>query len=456
MPKTILMIGAFDTKGPDYAFLREQIVARGHSVLALNTGVLGTTDLFPVDVEADEVAEAGGADLDVLRDQQFAVPMDVDSRDSGTGMYAALVSAGMLEELPDEAAGERVRFAHGAMLDHALMVALAPGMPADVRDGNAVEEWARGVLPGGAERGLDVLLGALALLLQRLALHGHDEAARALTRAVLRRWWLEPTGFFSYVGEFAWMSETEGRVLHRIKSGLSQAWGAAGELQHLGEAWSVRETDPEQAGALAGDILDGLSQVRREIEWYELLREAPSERTLDQQRHPLRLLLERAASRFERMARECNVQIRMHVGEPANPYVLVDWDLMAHVLDALLDNAIKYSARGRPGRPRSIMVWWKQADPGKDMHVYVEGYGVQIDPSDRARIFGPGEIGSIRDPRRCIPGSGLGLAVAKKIVTQHGGNIDVWCELFDPGFTCPPPPKVPMGRVRFQFSLPVG
>jgi len=52
MSKTVAMIGAFDTKGPEYAFLRERILARGHKVLAINTGVLGTTDLFPVDVEA--------------------------------------------------------------------------------------------------------------------------------------------------------------------------------------------------------------------------------------------------------------------------------------------------------------------------------------------------------------------------------------------------------------------
>src|ERR1041385_6736713 len=36
MAKTILMIGAFDTKGEEYAFLREQIVARGHRVMAVN------------------------------------------------------------------------------------------------------------------------------------------------------------------------------------------------------------------------------------------------------------------------------------------------------------------------------------------------------------------------------------------------------------------------------------
>jgi uncharacterized protein (UPF0261 family) len=64
------MIGAFDTKGPEYGFLREQILLRGHDVLAVNTGVLGTTDLFSVGVEADEVVKAGGSDLELLRERK--------------------------------------------------------------------------------------------------------------------------------------------------------------------------------------------------------------------------------------------------------------------------------------------------------------------------------------------------------------------------------------------------
>ena len=67
MSKTILMLGAFDTKGPEHAFLREQIIGRGHRVIAVNVGVLGTTDLFPVDVEADQVADAGVSSLAALR-----------------------------------------------------------------------------------------------------------------------------------------------------------------------------------------------------------------------------------------------------------------------------------------------------------------------------------------------------------------------------------------------------
>ena len=67
---TIAMIGAFDTKGAEYAFLRERIVERGHEVLAIDTGVLGATDRFAVDVTAGQVAEAGGGSLAALRQRK--------------------------------------------------------------------------------------------------------------------------------------------------------------------------------------------------------------------------------------------------------------------------------------------------------------------------------------------------------------------------------------------------
>lgn len=70
MSKTILMIGAFDTKGEEYAFLRQQILAQGHHVVSMNTGVMGSTDLFPVDIPAEEVAVAGNGDLATLRQKK--------------------------------------------------------------------------------------------------------------------------------------------------------------------------------------------------------------------------------------------------------------------------------------------------------------------------------------------------------------------------------------------------
>ncbi|MDA0282362.1 MAG: Tm-1-like ATP-binding domain-containing protein, partial [Planctomycetota bacterium] len=67
MSGRVLMLGTFDSKGPEYAFLRERIAACGCEILAVNAGVDGSTNLFSVDVEADVLAKAGGESLDNLR-----------------------------------------------------------------------------------------------------------------------------------------------------------------------------------------------------------------------------------------------------------------------------------------------------------------------------------------------------------------------------------------------------
>jgi uncharacterized protein (UPF0261 family) len=67
MPKTVCILGAFDTKGEDHAFLREEILRFGHQVLTVNIGVLAGTTLFPVDIDAREVLRAAGLDLEKVR-----------------------------------------------------------------------------------------------------------------------------------------------------------------------------------------------------------------------------------------------------------------------------------------------------------------------------------------------------------------------------------------------------
>src|SRR5258708_32606752 len=67
MPKTVCILGAFDTKGEDHAFLREEILKLGHQVLTVNIGVLAGTTLFPVDIDASEVLRAAGLDLEKIR-----------------------------------------------------------------------------------------------------------------------------------------------------------------------------------------------------------------------------------------------------------------------------------------------------------------------------------------------------------------------------------------------------
>lgn len=60
--KTIAIIGALDTKGPEFEFLKNEIEKRGFQTFVINVGVLGSPAFTP-DVAAEEVAQAGGAEL---------------------------------------------------------------------------------------------------------------------------------------------------------------------------------------------------------------------------------------------------------------------------------------------------------------------------------------------------------------------------------------------------------
>ena len=66
MTKTIALLGALDTKGEEYAFTRQCIEARGHRVLLIDVGVLAAPAVA-ADVSSEEVARAGGADLEAFR-----------------------------------------------------------------------------------------------------------------------------------------------------------------------------------------------------------------------------------------------------------------------------------------------------------------------------------------------------------------------------------------------------
>ncbi len=66
--KTILLIGTLDTKGQEFAFVRNLIEARGHQVLLMNVGIFEST--IQADIDAEEVAKTAGANLNDLRSKQ--------------------------------------------------------------------------------------------------------------------------------------------------------------------------------------------------------------------------------------------------------------------------------------------------------------------------------------------------------------------------------------------------
>ena len=64
---TVVLVGTLDTKGHEYAFLRDRIGARNVDVLLVDVGILGEPLTEP-DVSRQEVAAAAGAEVQALAD----------------------------------------------------------------------------------------------------------------------------------------------------------------------------------------------------------------------------------------------------------------------------------------------------------------------------------------------------------------------------------------------------
>jgi light-regulated signal transduction histidine kinase (bacteriophytochrome) len=113
------------------------------------------------------------------------------------------------------------------------------------------------------------------------------------------------------------------------------------------------------------------------------------------------------------------------------PIVRGDATQLIQLFQNLIGNAIKF----RGAEPPRIRIAAEQR--GAEWVFSVCDNGIGIDPQYAERIF---IIFQRLHTRAEYPGTGLGLAVCKKIVERHGGRI--WLES-DPGY-----------GARFLFTIP--
>ncbi len=94
-----------------------------------------------------------------------------------------------------------------------------------------------------------------------------------------------------------------------------------------------------------------------------------------------------------------------------------DDEAMAIVVSNLLENALKYAARGHPPRVQVSLTLARG-----EAVLQVTDNGVGIDSKDLEAIFRPFYRANDEVTRR-TPGTGIGLYVAREIVAAHGGKL---------------------------------
>lgn len=125
--------------------------------------------------------------------------------------------------------------------------------------------------------------------------------------------------------------------------------------------------------------------------------------------------IEEIVSGFEPLAQSQSVRLttRLEPGLTTN----VDRGALRQILLNLLDNAVRYGPAGQ-----NVTISTASAGDAWTIEVADEGPGIPAD--ERERIFAP-YYRMKRDAGGAVGGTGIGLAVVRRLVEQHGGEVHV-------------------------------
>jgi signal transduction histidine kinase len=222
-------------------------------------------------------------------------------------------------------------------------------------------------------------------------------------------------------------------VSHDLRSPLVNIMGFTAELenahQHLAALVDRVEAEAphliDEPGRLAAreDLPEAVGFIRASTQKMDRLINSilrlsrEGRRTLTPERLPMESMLADIAASFEQQLGESNSRLLVHA---PLPNVVSDRVAVEQILSNLIENAIKYGAKDRPG---VIEVEGEQAD-GRIAYV-VRDNGRGIDQRDHQRIFDLFRRSGTQDK----PGEGLGLAHVRALAHRLGGTINVESEL---------------------------
>ncbi|MBU3935584.1 HAMP domain-containing histidine kinase [Patescibacteria group bacterium] len=137
------------------------------------------------------------------------------------------------------------------------------------------------------------------------------------------------------------------------------------------------------------------------------------------QKSPISLLtvIDLALRHVSPLAKQKNIKIDKIIPKKP-PQILGHQDSLVELFVVLLDNAIKYS-------PRSRTVKFLVSVSKKNIKIIVADHGIGIEPRHLPFIFDRFYRADQSRTSQNTPGYGLGLSVAKTIVSRHSGRITV-------------------------------
>lgn len=130
-------------------------------------------------------------------------------------------------------------------------------------------------------------------------------------------------------------------------------------------------------------------------------------------------LIDNVVERYASAALEKRIELTCHISPNVPEVVCGDPVRLQQVIDQLVSNGVKFTSQGR------VCVfarWLGEQDADHLIQIEVRDTGVGIPERDHSKVFD--SYAAVRSDDRQTPCGGIGLAIAKQIVTRAQGTID--------------------------------
>lgn len=190
------------------------------------------------------------------------------------------------------------------------------------------------------------------------------------------------------------------------------------QLNFLG----IANRNLERLGKLVDELLDLAKLEARKVE-------------LDYKNVSMQEVLQTAQEGLQAWAQSKSIHLDLQA-DGQLPQIEMDADRIIQVLNNLMGNAIKFTPEGG-----KVTCSAKAVNGGTEVEISVTDTGVGISKEDLSKLFQKFQQVGKGEKRSGVSGTGLGLTIAKEIVTLHGGKI--WAE------------SEPGQGASFKFTLPL-
>lgn len=212
-------------------------------------------------------------------------------------------------------------------------------------------------------------------------------------------------------------------IAHQLKGPLQ---GIKSDIDYQRRYINEKYGEEERLNRLNRRLNEHFSRINKELDNFAFLirEDLVVEKKYSIKVMHIHQIIEEAAVQFEEYAGDRGIKIKVDISIRDLPRLGYDREKMFTVFTNLIENAVKYSHRDQ-----TVVISGEKVRNWVNIKVW--NFGLGILPDDKDRLFNLYTQGRLKDDKRFVQGTGIGLWVAREIIKAHGGEIKVWSGLFN-------------------------